>query len=267
MPDERNTNVLGRPGAALDRAMLSMTGQQPAAVEVIPDNALLYLENGDIEFHRFRITPVGLVMPDDVTNDELIAVGQILDSLDTAVQWNQSDWFNQAENRVWGQMYQSDAELKYETLKDYAWVARNVHLSIRNRQLSFAHHRAIAPLSEYPELQWYWLQYAATRTPKRLKIEQFKREMRALESLTVAECIAALTAAIDDPAMVLSKRSDLKIERQPKPEYLKNWKASRNVVDKALSGEVTLTRDQFEQALQDYVNKARIMWAFQARSE
>lgn len=193
-------------------------GDKPVRKIRVPDNALIPRGDGEFVYKRFVMTSVGMEMPDDATNDELIEVGYILDQLGESVQWNSADWFNRAENRVWGQMYQQPADevlspdtiLKYQTLADYAWVARHVQFSIRNRKLSFAHHRVIAPLNKNADLQKLWLEYAVSRLPKRLTVEGFKRELRSLELLTTDEQYQWLNWALSQPQELLSKQPELK---------------------------------------------------------
>lgn len=114
--------------------------------------------DGSMTYKRATMTPVGLVLPDDLTDDELVDIGEMLRGMENSIQWLLGDWLNRAE-RVWGRVYRDVPDYSYQTLRDYAYVARNVELSIRNRQLSFAHHRLVAALP--PEYQKQWLDYAA----------------------------------------------------------------------------------------------------------
>ena len=43
---------------------------------------------------------------------------------------------------------------EYQTLKNYAWVAGNIKLSVRTDNLTFDHHRMVAHLSEDQQRQW-----------------------------------------------------------------------------------------------------------------
>jgi hypothetical protein len=128
--------------------------------------------DGSLTYKRSVMTPVGLVMPDDVTDDELVELGEILRGMENSVQWLLGDWLNRAE-RVWGTVYKDVPEYSYQTLRDYAYVARHVELSIRNRQLSFAHHRLVAALP--PDDQQAWLDYAAQNN---LSIADLRKAMK-----------------------------------------------------------------------------------------
>lgn len=96
---------------------------------------------------RVRATPVGL---DGFasTFDEWQQVGRALKKMASGLQWAIGDWLNQGAKR-WGDTY-SDAALalgfEIQTLRDYSYVANQVHLSIRIDKLSFSHHRLVAPL-------------------------------------------------------------------------------------------------------------------------
>lgn len=167
----------------------------------IPEGALIPHEGGTYVFKRFTMTPVGLIVPDGVTIEELLELEEVLENLETSVQWNIGDWYNQATaHNVWGKKYElqdvGDVEYKYQTLADYAWVARSIHFSIRNRKLSFSHHRLIAPL--IPELQALWLQYASTRSAK-LKVSGLKEDIKRLSDLPIDNQIEWLQAVIPLP--------------------------------------------------------------------
>jgi hypothetical protein len=128
--------------------------------------------NGSMTYKRATMTAVGLVMPDDATDEELIEIGQMLRGMESSIQWLLGDWLNRAE-RVWGQVYDDVPEYSYGTLRTYASVARSVQLSIRIDKLSFAHHQLVAALE--PEQQREWLRYAAENG---LSVAQMRNAMR-----------------------------------------------------------------------------------------
>lgn len=128
--------------------------------------------DGSMTYKRATMTPVGLVLPDDLTDDELVEIGEMLRGMENSIQWLLGDWLNRAE-RVWGRVYRDVPDYSYQTLRDYAYVARNVELSIRNRQLSFAHHRLVAALP--PEYQKEWLDYAAEEN---MSVGQMRNAMK-----------------------------------------------------------------------------------------
>lgn len=171
------------------------------AIGDVPENALIPHEGGNYVYKRFTITPVGLIAPADATIDELLEIEEVLGNLETSIQWNIGDWYNRAtEQNVWGRKYElqaaNEVEYRYQTLADYAWVARSIHFSIRNRKLSFSHHRLVAPL--IPELQALWLEYAATRSSK-MKVSALKEDMKRLAGRDVNIQFEWLTKAVSLP--------------------------------------------------------------------
>ena len=183
--------------------------QNPLALRTItdlaigdtPSNALIPQADGVYTYKRFTMTPVGLIAPEDATIEEMLEIEAVLETLETAVQWNIGDWYNRAKQQgIWGRMYDlqpaGDVDYKYQTLADYAWVAAAVDFSIRNRKLSFSHHRLVAPLPH--ELQVLWLTYAASRAAK-LKVSGLKEDMKRLANLTPGEQAAWLEWILPNP--------------------------------------------------------------------
>lgn len=112
----------------------------------IPENALLYQDDGSIVHHRFRITPTGLDLPDDLTGEEWAGIGRIIKTIESAGMWAAGDWAAHA-NKAWGWTYEQIAEqFDYDskTLIVYASVCRNVPPLNRNSRLSFSHHRLVS---------------------------------------------------------------------------------------------------------------------------
>lgn len=163
-------------------AALDDDGAQPVAVSaatvfgggaMLPRRDVIKREaDGTLTYKRTTMTAVGLVMPDDMTEDELRELGQVLLGMESSIQWLLGDWLNRAD-RVWGRIYDDVPEYSYQTLRDYAYVARNVELSIRNRQLSFMHHRLVAALS--PDDQRGWLEWAEQN---QASIAQMRKAMK-----------------------------------------------------------------------------------------
>lgn len=94
----------------------------------------------------FRMTKTALVVPEDATFEDWLAVGKQLSAYAGAVHWWVGDWLNHGE-RKWGEKYAEAVEatgFDYQTLADDKWVAGRV--SFRNEKLSFAHHRVVASL-------------------------------------------------------------------------------------------------------------------------
>lgn len=77
-------------------------------------------------------------------------VGHSLRVLSEASAWCLGDWLNYGE-RAYGQRYKEALELTgldYQTLRNYAWVARRFPLSRRRDGASFQHHAEVAALPD-----------------------------------------------------------------------------------------------------------------------
>jgi len=143
-----------------------------------PDpNAIQRHDDGTMTYKRFTMTKVALIIPDDVTSDELFDVGQVVHGLHSSIQWIVGDLMNSMK-RIWGDSYQRVAEqLGYEvkTVQEWASICRNV--SIRMETLSFGHHQLVAPYT--PDDQRKMLQWAsengASISSLRRAIAEWKR--------------------------------------------------------------------------------------------
>jgi hypothetical protein len=92
--------------------------------------------------------------------DKWYEIGQYLSSLTTSSTWCLGDWLVYGECAFEGRYRKAVEEtmLDYQTLRNYAWVARRFPLSRRRDTLSFGHHAEVAALPEAE--QEYWLRKA-----------------------------------------------------------------------------------------------------------
>lgn len=150
--------------------------EKEVIVYVAPDNAIMPADEENFTYKRVVITPTGLMMPDDMTFEEWRDVGAVLTHMESAISWAVADWALMAANRVdyWlpadpdVDLSKVEFDTKYEqlllltnysyqTLRDYAWIADSVPVSIRNRHVSFSHHRLVAKYAGDTDKQWDWL--------------------------------------------------------------------------------------------------------------
>ena len=87
---------------------------------------------------------------------EWVSAGQRLARISQGAAWALGDWllFGQAH---YGERYRnalSVTQFDYQTLRNYAWVARSVPPSRRRDGLSFQHHAEVASLSEAEQELW-----------------------------------------------------------------------------------------------------------------
>jgi hypothetical protein len=103
-------------------------------------------------------------------------VGQELRAISDSSAWWLADWLIYGETAYTGR-YREAIErtgLDYQTLRNYAWVARRFDLPRRRDNLSFAHHAEVASLAQ-PE-QDYWLRRAEEQGWSR---NNLRKEVRA----------------------------------------------------------------------------------------
>lgn len=103
---------------------------------------------------------IGLQLPTQLSFDKWIRIGRQLSDVYTSSAWCLGDWLVYGEEAYTGR-YRNAIEqtsLDYQTLRNYAWVAKRFSLSRRREGLSFGHHAEVAALSE-PE-QDFWLRKA-----------------------------------------------------------------------------------------------------------
>ncbi|MFZ4816962.1 MAG: hypothetical protein ACOYL5_20670 [Phototrophicaceae bacterium] len=149
------------------------------------DDGLLVQADDGWRFGRVKIGRVGMTVPDDLSEQEYSALGSFLLDVSTRIQWLLGDWLAYGENRQWGETYQQMADqfgYNVQSLRDYAYVCRNVDLSIRIDKLTFGHHQVVAPLN--PEAQRVWLQAAEDN---RWSIAALRKAIQQSNSLNVGE--------------------------------------------------------------------------------
>ena len=109
---------------------------------------------------RILTTRVGLVFPPTLDFDDWAKAGvKIAGALDS-FGWCMGDWLVYGQDRFADRYAEamSAANLDYQTLRNYAWVARKVALDRRRDSLSFQHHAEVEKLP--PDEQDQWLELA-----------------------------------------------------------------------------------------------------------
>lgn len=133
-----------------------------------------------------RVTAHGLQIPDGISYNTWSGMGRKLLGLSNACAWSLGDWVIYGE-RVYSQRYKAALDttgLDYQTLRNYAWVARRFDLSRRRDTLSFQHHAEVAALAE-PE-QELWLTRAErarwSRNELRRRVQGTRRAGRGMSN-------------------------------------------------------------------------------------
>jgi hypothetical protein len=107
-----------------------------------------------------RSTPTALNLRNGIPFDDWLDVGRRISLIASASGWWLGDWLVYGQ-RTYRERYRAALEatpLDYQTLRNYAWVARRFEQSRRRDGLSFQHHAEVASMAEAD--QDIWLQRA-----------------------------------------------------------------------------------------------------------
>jgi len=178
---------------------------------------------------HFTVTALGIQAATGGTEDEYEALGKGLIATVRALPWIWGDYMVIGSDMQWG-AYKRVAEqldMNWRTLQEYAYVCRNVHLSLRNDRLSFSHHRAVADLydedhpAETMEVQRAALAYAVDH---RLTVDAFRETLHS----TAIEAVTQLEG--DDGIVSLAPLPPAPFYEKPinqfKKSFLKRWKTA-----------------------------------------
>lgn len=110
---------------------------------------------------RVQLTARGLIAPNDLTEQEFNRVGETILAIEGTIQLLIGDWANLNPGK-WGDKWEEIAEKvgkSAKTIRNYAYVARQVEMSRRRDNLTFAHYAVVAPWE--PDIQEQWLEMAS----------------------------------------------------------------------------------------------------------
>lgn len=140
--------------------------------EVEGDRATLL--GNQIHIGSFVLTSTGLQIDNSATQDEWSKIGEILFRLEGSIQWLIGDWLAYGANFGYGDVKKLAIEMGREpgTFWEYAYVCRSVESWVRTQDLSYGHHKLVAPYT--PEEQQYYLQYATQGEEKPLSVARFR---------------------------------------------------------------------------------------------
>ncbi|MFD5824408.1 LmbU family transcriptional regulator [Lentzea sp. NPDC060358] len=99
---------------------------------------------------------VGLRLPETLTYESWARAGLQIARIADSSAWCLGDWLicGQREYRNRYQHAIVEAGLEYQTLRNYAWIARRFELSRRRERLSFQHHAEVASLPDDEQDRW-----------------------------------------------------------------------------------------------------------------
>jgi hypothetical protein len=131
---------------------------------------------------RARMTQSGLRLQPGLPFAEWTEVGRRIASLAHASAWSLGDWLVYGEH-AYGRRYAGALEVTgfdYQTLRNYAWVARAFDRPRRRDALSFGHHAELAALPE--PAQELWLTRAESAGWSRNELRRHLRPARRAAS-------------------------------------------------------------------------------------
>ncbi|MFF3324039.1 LmbU family transcriptional regulator [Streptomyces sp. NPDC002889] len=144
------------------------------------DAALRRRTNGK---DRILTTRVGLKIPATLSYDRWEKAGLHIFQIADSSAWCLGDWLVYGQER-YADRYRTgvqSAGLDYQTLRNYAWVARHFELSRRREALSFGHHAEVVSLP--PAEADAWLdraeQHGWSRNKLRLQLRESRQGNRA----------------------------------------------------------------------------------------
>jgi hypothetical protein len=110
---------------------------------------------------KFSISPTGIKFNEELNFEEWDQLGQKLAPLGKSIGFIIGDWINYGEAH-YGEKYEQALErtgMAYNTLANFAYVARKIESSLRNENLDFTQHYVVAKLKTDDEKQ-HWLNMA-----------------------------------------------------------------------------------------------------------
>src|SRR5215216_3110150 len=139
-----------------------------------------------------KSTLVGLQLADHLTFDRWQEVGVKICRYRSANSWWIGDWLIYGQSH-YGERYKrgvAETGLDYQTLRNYASVARRFPLSRRRDNLSFQHHAEVCGLDD-PE-QDFWLEAAAEARWSRTQLRRRVRASRERDAASRSPIVVRL---------------------------------------------------------------------------
>jgi hypothetical protein len=135
-------------------------------------------EIATIERDQARTTRQGLFLRDGLPFDAWVAIGERISEVSVASGWWLGDWLVYGQH-AYGERYRRALDathLDYQTLRNYAWIARRFPPSRRRVSLSLQHHAEVAALPD--ATQDLWLQRAERLGWSRNQLRRRRLEQR-----------------------------------------------------------------------------------------
>lgn len=175
--------------------------------------ALLLTADVPVQLGHLGLGRTGLVVMGSPSYEEWEQCGAVLHPVSRAVQWWVGDWLNYGEAR-YGEKYSQalDAtQWEYQTLVNFAYVARRIEISRRRDTVAFALHAELA--ARPPAQQDHWLDRIEDEGLSRSALRTAMRLQRRQEQYAVGGLPAGLFRVIyadppwqsDDAGVITSR--------------------------------------------------------------
>ena len=149
-------------------------------------------QNGEMVVGGFRLTPTGLSAEGNPTFEEFDQLGQYLRRVHTGYQWWWGDWLNYGEGAYGERFSQALDATDWEesTLRQYAWVAKNVAPENRLDGVAFGHYvNGLASLEPAEQKLWAERIVAENLTQGQFVAKLKSETKKAVALWAVVSCI------------------------------------------------------------------------------
>jgi hypothetical protein len=180
-----------------------------------------------------RVTPSGLHIPAGTAYEAWMTMGRRITGVANACAWCLGDWLVFGEQNF-GSRYKKAlhaTSLDYQTLRNYAWVARRFEVSRRRDSLSFQHHAEVASLPDAQ--QDLWLRRAER---SRWSRNELRRRLRAEQPGRIPPAAAARDSVVM-----------LRVEVSRSREH--RWRQAAQAADQPLGEWLAATGDAAAEAI------------------
>lgn len=167
--------MLGRGMSNRDSGVVKRLTETGSVVRPDVTGLAIYSDN-QVNSGHFIPSELGMRFPRQLSYERWKTIGHQLASVGKWSAWCLGDWLVHGEEHYNGRYRDAvdQSGLDYQTLRNYAWVARRFNLSRRRDTLSLAHHAEVASLPEHE--QDFWLRKAEEARWSRNRL---RKEVRA----------------------------------------------------------------------------------------
>jgi hypothetical protein len=148
-----------------------------------------------------------LVLPENLPFPAWLKIGEELHAVADSSAWWAGDWLIYG-GAAFPDRYRQAIErtaLDYQTLRNYAWVARKFESARRRHDVSFQHHQEVAALA--PAEQDQWLEQAAEHGWSKAELRRRLRAGNTADTASRAMPTTRLHLAVDGDRWVMWQRA------------------------------------------------------------